>query len=122
MKFSLAIVPLITTFIIVFVKIVSRNDKYDLFVKEDFAIGLDLSITSLILLVNESVRLGKDNLNLILWKIVGFIFMIWILSTFIRKVGWKDERNMNIWCGIILPDIAGILSLIYVVSIIGGTN
>ena len=54
--FLLAAVPLVTICLGVFLKIVSRNDQHAAFNKEDYAIGPEVSITTLIVFITESVR------------------------------------------------------------------
>ncbi len=51
--FLYLIVPLVTVFLVVFFKLVSRNDKHASLVKEDFAVGLDISITALIVFITD---------------------------------------------------------------------
>jgi len=51
--FTYFIVTLITTVFSVFVKSVSRNDSHRSLKNEDFAIGLELSVTALILFIAD---------------------------------------------------------------------
>ncbi len=124
------IVPLLTTGLGIFVKIVSRNDKYISFIKEDLAIGLETAVTALILLitstVNDLFRLKQNTENggeiilpesilLIPWLLLLIVILLWGVSTIIRKLGWKNENELNTFWGIVLPDIFGIGLLIFVV-------
>ncbi len=124
------IVPLLTTGLSIFVKIVSRNDKYISFKKEDLAIGLETSVTALIILitdtVNDLLRLKQntengdgfvipENILIIPWLLLLIVVVLWGISTIIRKLGWKNENDMNRFWGIILPDILGLGLLIFVV-------
>jgi hypothetical protein len=124
------IVPLLTTGLSIFVKIVSRNDKFISFKKEDLAIGLETAVTALIILitgtVNDLLKLkqntksGKsvvlpENILIIPWLLLIIVILLWGISTIIRKLGWKNENDMNKFWGIILPDILGLGLLIFVV-------
>jgi len=124
------IVPLLTTGLSIFVKIVSRNDKFITFKKEDFAIGLETAVTALIILitvtVNELMQLKESTENgkslilpekiLILpWLLFIIVILLWGVSTMIRKLGWKNENEMDTIWGILLPDILGLGLLIFVV-------
>lgn len=126
-------VPLVSTFVTVFVKVVSRNDRFTTFKKEDFAIGIDLSITALILFITQSVRTCilfvsqpvsnesiQNKVALIPWVIITFLFGIWTVSTLIRKLGWENEDKLNLFWGIIIPYVFGFISLFFVVNWIGG--
>ena len=125
--FTYFIVTLITTVFSVFVKSVSRNDSHRSLKNEDFAIGLELSVTALILFIADSVAytqkilLTESTLSaeykiiVIPWIIFLFIFGIWIISTLIRKKGWESENKLKIIPGIIIPNLFGFLALIFVV-------
>lgn len=126
--FTYFIVTLITTVFSVFVKSVSRNDSHRSLKNEDFAIGLELSVTALILFIADSVAYTQkilltesalsaeyNKIVVIPWIIFSFIFGIWIISTIIRKKGWESENKLKIIPGIIIPNLFGFLSLIFVV-------
>lgn len=129
--FQIIGVTVISTSLGIFVKYVSRNDTHNKsFKKEDLAIGLEMMITALILLitnfVNEFNKLGnpsieetikksvRENELLVPWIILIFIIGLWGTSTVIRKIGWENEDELKIWWGIVFPNIIGIASLIYV--------
>lgn len=124
------IVPLLTTGLSIFVKIVSRNDKYISFKKEDLAIGLETAVTALIILITDTVNdllklkqttengenlVIPENILVIPWLLLLIIVLLWGISTIIRKLGWEDENDMNKFWGIFLPDILGLGLLIFVV-------
>lgn len=119
-------IPLLTTLLSVFVRIVSRNDKYSFVKKEDFAIGLEISIAAILLLtsdtlkyasvLNKSQSLNTDRLLTVPWILLAFFIGLWGISTLIRKMGWKDSENMHWWWGIILPNMFGLIILIFVVN------
>jgi len=124
-------VPLITILLGIFVKIVSRNDQYITFKKEDLAVGLETAVTALLILitysVNEIISLNKikipegqkaeltDSILAVPWLILIFIVLLWGVSTVIRKLGWENADELNLFWGIILPNVFGIGSLIFVV-------
>jgi len=126
-------VPLITVFLSVFVKIVSRNDQFISFKKEDLAIGMDVSITALIIFIVASAGLASELANItsdvtnivnerltsVPWLILAFVCIIWFVSTIVRKFGWDNEDELNIYWGILFPDIIGILLLLFVVNWMG---
>jgi hypothetical protein len=129
------IVPLITAFFSVFVKVVSRNDRFrsNRFRKEDLAIGLDLAATAVVLFVAQSADLAhrlvveqgqdslltNDTLVAVPWLVLAFVVGIWGMSTFIRWFGWEDNDNLKVVWGIAIPDILGLVMLAFVVSRIG---
>jgi hypothetical protein len=129
--FKYFFVPLITSFLCIFVKWVSRNDRFISFRKEDLAVGLELTVASIIIFITDSVNLADTLVNkhgdqilqekyvTIPWIILAFIVGLWGISTIVRKWGWKNENDLNIFCGIIAPNMFGIISLIFVVSWIG---
>ncbi len=126
-------VPLVTVALGVFLKIVTRNDQHTAFKKDDLAVGLNISITALIMFITYSVRLAHqlksqnpqalaqsaDRLVMVPWVLLAFLVGIWCVSTLVRKVGWKSDSELRVFWGIIVPDIFGIVSLIFVVNWIG---
>ena len=129
--FKYFIVPLITSFLCIFVKWVSKNDRFITFKKGDLAVGLEMIVASLIIFITDSVNLSteiiknKENqvlqgkLMAIPWVLLAFIMGLWGVSTIIRRWGWKNENELNLFWGIIFPDIVGVLILIFIVNWIG---
>ncbi len=130
--FKYLVIPLVTTFLVIFVKSASRNDKQAFLEKEDFAFGLEMGVTALLLLLANSVNIAQkvvtdDSIKIIAtekllsmaWVAPILIFGLWGMSTIVRKLGWENEKELKIFFGIILPDIFGLLILIYVVSTMG---
>ena len=120
-------VPLITVGVSIFVKYVTRNDKHSGFKKEDAAVGLDLAITALLILITNSSQIAinlptnpPDQLALKLsevpWIIILIVFLIWAISTIVRKFGWEDDNKLRMLRGVILPNIVGIFILLLVVN------
>ena len=127
--FKYFIVTLITTALSIFVKVVSRNDRYVPFKKEDLAVGMEISVTGLILFITSCVDYTKALLTQlksqtnieekymqIPWVIFALLLGLWSMSTLIRKKGWTGPETLHIWYGIILPDLYGLITLIFVVN------
>jgi len=118
----------------VFVKYVTRNDAHQSFVKEDFAIGLDLFVTSLILLITSFVDKfakhlkmeGEDRLKSgfeqeifsLPWLLLILTLGLWATSTVVRKIGWETKDSLRISWGIVFPNFIGITTLIIVFLIV----
>jgi hypothetical protein len=127
------LLTLITSLISIFVKYSSKNDIHKAFKKEDLAIGFELSIAAIFLLLMETSKLfvvylkyergASEVPNGVYQKIIampfillGMVFLLWILSTIVRKIGWNDEDDLSIGFGIILPNLIGVISLIVAVT------
>lgn len=121
-------VPLITVCLSIFIKFVTRNDQHRGFKKEDLAVGLDLALTALLIFITSSAHLARhmpvtnppqkmlDQIASVPWIIMAFIVGIWGISTLVRKLGWEDDDKLKIFWGIVLPDVFGIFTLIFVVN------
>jgi hypothetical protein len=103
-------------------------------VKEDMAFGLNVAITSMILFITGSVNIAhtatttvdavirlklEEKLMAVPWLLLGLVLGIWGVSTLVRKIGWKDESELNLFWGIVVPDIFGVVVLVLVVNWIG---
>jgi hypothetical protein len=137
------ILPLMTVLLNIFLKVVSRNDRNRIFKKEDIAVGLEISTSSLIIFLtycgtiatgitpNLPTELSdsiKEKLISAPWIILSLILGLWGISTIVRLFGWKyrdtnnEDSNYSInpelnWpIGIIVPFIYGILSLYFVLN------
>ncbi len=132
------IVPLFAVCFSVFLKTVSRNDQHTAFKKEDLAVGLELSVTALLIYItycvtmaDKIISLSKDGSNqaflntlktkfiMVPWILTAFLLGLWGMSTLVRKLGWKDQDSLNTAFGIVIPFIYGLLCLIFVVNWIG---
>ncbi|HLO45999.1 MAG TPA: hypothetical protein VK175_16780 [Leadbetterella sp.] len=129
-SFQLIGVTIISSAIGIFVKYVSRNDQHGSFKKEDLAIGIELCITSLIMLITSSVnnynKLNKkdtdiatieylkNSLHTTPWLILLAMILLWATSTVIRKKGWDNPDSLNKKWGILFPNIVGIILLLAV--------
>ncbi|MCP5528507.1 MAG: hypothetical protein H7A47_17085 [Verrucomicrobiales bacterium] len=122
------VVPLIAVGASVFLKFVTRNDAHKSFRKEDLAVGLDLSVTALIIFITASSQMAtalaanpsdtalQSKLAGVPWVIAFFTVGIWGVSTLVRKTGWAGEDKLKPFWGIAAPDIFGIGSLLLVVN------
>ncbi len=130
--FKYLIIPLVTTFLVIFVKSASRSDKQSFLEKEDFSFGLEMGITAVLLLFMNSVNIAQqvvlgNSLTVIATEKILTLFLVtiflvfglWGMSTIVRKLGWENDKELKIFWGIVLPDVFGLLILIYVVSTIG---
>ena len=105
------------------------RDRHIPLKKEDFAVGLELSVTALILFITECVNYTREVLQnaegliadddkflSIPWITFFLLVGLWGCSTLIRKKGWKDADNLDMKMGIIIPNIYGLIILIFVVN------
>jgi hypothetical protein len=121
-------VPLITVGLSIFIKFVTRNDKYSGFRKEDLAVGLDLAVTALLIFITSSAQLASSlplnsppqekvgQLATVPWILMAFLVGIWGVSTLVRKLGWADGDKLKTFWGIVVPDSFGLLTLLFVVN------
>ncbi len=121
-------VPLIAVGATVFLKYVTRNDIYKAFRKEDLAVGLNISVTALIIFVTTGSKLAQDLAKTpqdpllitksmsVPWVLAALILGIWGISTLVRKLGWEADDKLHIFWGIIVPDVFGLLALLFVVN------
>ena len=118
-------VPLLTVAMTIFLRYVTRNDKHVSFKKEDLAVGMDLSITALVIFITHCTALAKQaksdqemasNLAIVPWFIMAFVIGIWAVSTVVRKRGWERAGKLNVFWGIVLPDLFGLAALLFVVN------
>ena len=121
-------VPLIAVAVSVFLRYVTRNDAHNDFKKEDLAVGLDLSVSALLIFIAASSTLAQNlsrvptDTNLLSksagvpWILSAFILGIWGVSTLVRKLGWVGDDKLHIFWGIVVPDVFGLLVLLFVVN------
>ncbi len=121
-------VPLIAVAVSIFLRYVTRNDVHKDFKKEDLAVGLDLSVTALLIFIAASSKLAQDLVKSpneaslltkaggVPWILAAFILGIWGVSTLVRKLGWVDDDKLHVFWGIIVPDIFGLSVLLFVVN------
>ena len=132
--FSDFVVPLVSIILTMGIKIVSRKDNFLNPQREDFAVGFDLLVTSLILITvfasraayiiskNEVTNIDevKNKLDLLPWIILLFVFGLWSLSTIVRIKGWELDNSskpiLHKFWGVGLPTFIGIISLLLTVK------
>jgi hypothetical protein len=134
--FEFLVLPLMAAALGVFVKMVSRNDTHASFAKEDVAVGLDLALTAMVTLLIYSIKLARmvvdapkdpavsaDLQRRMIeypWLVAALVFGLWGVSTVVRKLGWEERDKLRWGAGIIFPLLYGFVSLVAVVSWIGG--
>lgn len=127
-------IPLVSVFLTIAVKVVSRKDSFMETTRDDFAIGFDLAVTSLILLVLYASRIAvevnenispkisvyKLKLEYVPWLLCCFIFGLWALSTIVRRFGWEQNQTkvLKMWWGVMFPNILGLTALLFIVNYI----
>lgn len=125
-------VAIITIFLTIFFKVVSRNDRLARFRRDDLAFGFDISATALILFVIGMVNLATKITNDISsttdieierllsapWILFSFFIGTWSISTLNRWFGWEQDEPHLIW-GITVPNFWGLLILVFSVLLIG---
>jgi len=121
-------VPLIAVAISIFLRYVTRNDSYKDFKKEDLAVGLDLSVSALLIFIVASSTFLQSLSNSptdaellaktagVPWILSVFILGIWGISTLVRKLGWVSDDKLHVFWGIVVPDVFGLLVLLFVVN------
>ncbi|MEC8328695.1 MAG: hypothetical protein VX100_21795 [Pseudomonadota bacterium] len=121
-------VPLLTVALTIFVKYVSRNDRHSGFRKEDLAVGLDMSVTALLIFITGSAHIASsmpssnppqdlvDQIASVPWILMGFVIGMWGISTLVRKLGWEDDDKLKIFWGIVVPGLFGLLTLLFAVN------
>lgn len=128
-------IPLLSVLLTMAIKIVSRKDNYMSPQREDFAVGFDLLVTSLILITVFASRAAylianeqtsnkielTNKLNLLPWVILLFVIGLWSLSTIVRIKGWEINPNnpnpiLHKFWGVILPTSIGVIVLLFTVK------
>lgn len=131
-SFQIIGVTIISAIIGIFVKWTSRNDQHGTFKKDDLAIGLELCVTSLILLITDTVNDYNrynasetqeqfkltilNNLQNTPWLILLSFVVLWGTSTIIRKLGWNSANDLNRTWGLWFPNIIGLIFLVLTFS------
>ena len=126
-------VPLLTVSLTVFLRFVTRNDNHRGFRWDDLAVGLNVSVTALMIFVTDTVatagRILKasnsavanptERIVLAPWIILALVIGIWGVSTVVRKLGWRDQDQLKPFWGIVFPDLYGLCALLFVVNWLG---
>ena len=144
--FRYLLFPIGSTVLGIGVKVVTRNDRYRSFMKEDMAVGLDLMLTAFLLFlaltsdrsltlvsVDRAMEVSRGDaaglrvlqseaegiahlLTTSGWVIALMAIGLWSASSVVRKFGWKSETELNPILGIGLPIAIGVLFLIVVMA------
>jgi hypothetical protein len=87
----------------------------------DFSVGLEILVALVTVLASQSIfhlvktnnsSVGEivrsqlsDELTKSIIGLLGLLFVLWGLSTIIRKRGWQNENEPNAFWGVVLPDV-----------------
>lgn len=125
-NFKFLILPIVTTIFTIWIKYLCRKKKNISFKKEDFFVGLNIYIVSLVILLNnvlyqyyQYVTGSQYNLECFYYifdtlKLMGFnLFVLMGIVIIIRNYGWKKKDELNLILGIIIPILFGFVSLCY---------
>jgi di/tricarboxylate transporter len=131
------VIPCVTVMFSIFIKSVSRDDEQPMLKKEDFAIGFELSLASLFAFATYSAALPdriattqdqvvkqalESKSAATPWLILVWVVGLWAVSTLVRKLGWNPilvgakTKEPTWWCGIIIPSLFGLITLVLVVN------
>ncbi len=131
--FQAFFLPLFAAALGVFVRAASRNDRFSSFAKEDFAVGFELALVAIIGFVaygffasqeldgagEERAEHLRNKIGLTPWMVLAWVLGLWGISTAVRKLGWRTEREMHLAIGIVGPILYGLVLLIVLVVWIG---
>lgn len=121
-------IPLLSVILTTSFKVVSRKDNALKVNKNDMAVGINLIIASIIMLVNYSVRVAEKvkglnsdevikNSNVLLSMLVLVLLYTLIafgLTVYIRIYGWKEDKESELksFQGVVVPLFVGGIMLI----------
>ena len=116
-------IPIFSVVMTTAVKVVSRKDHSLKVTRNDLAVGINLIVTGLIMLLNYAVKLADNakNLSAVLLadntaKLLNMVVLVllyciaaFLISVLIRLFGWQkdNEKELSTFMGIIVPLIAG---------------
>ena len=121
------VVPIITIVVNIAIKYICQNDKYNYSLREYGYLAPQLSTTALLVVFldfctnvhhveNAEIYSMKVIVAFLIWLIV-----MWVMMIIIRKLGWFRDFDGKIkptlWCGIIIPDVVGLLLLFVMLNI-----
>ena len=115
--------PIFSVVMTTAVKVVSRKDHSLKVTRNDLAVGINLIVTGLIMLLNYAVKLADNAKNLSAdllavntAKLLNMVVLVllyciaaFLISVLIRLFGWQkdNEKDLSTFMGIIVPLIAG---------------
>jgi len=79
--FQFFAIPIVAIILAVFVRIASRNDKYHIWRKEDFAVGIDIALAAILILVTTSLNTSTEKLPGAIVILLFSVFGLWMVST-----------------------------------------
>jgi hypothetical protein len=116
-------IPIFSVVMTTAVKVVSRKDHSLKVTRNDLAVGINLIVTGLIMLLNYAVKLADNAKNLSAdlladntAKLLNMVVLVllyciaaFLISVLIRLFGWQkeNEKELSTFMGIIVPLIAG---------------
>lgn len=118
--FTAAAAILASTALGVFVRTASRNDSHKSFILSDFSVALEILIAMIGVLTAQSieyfsnqVQINVYELSVCLNGLVVLMIVLWGISTAIRKMGWKNESDLKLLWGVILPNVLSFVILCF---------
>jgi membrane protease YdiL (CAAX protease family) len=121
-------IPLLSVILTTSFKVVSRKDNALKVNKNDIAVGINLIIASIIMIINYSVRVAEKvkglnsaevlkNSNVLLSMIVLvllYALIAFALTTYIRIYGWEEEKESELksFQGVFVPLFVGGIMLV----------
>lgn len=135
-EFRYGVFPILSIGLGVWVKYVSRNDRYAVFKKEDLAVGLELILSAWLIFIiltadrarslvttlqattvdSTKAAALSNKLAMAGWINLALLLALWGISTLVRKLGWSSETELRPVLGIALPLVMGALALLAVMA------
>ena len=125
------LIPFVAVGLSVFIKMNNRHDAIAWIKRDDFAVGFEMLLASIITFLLSSFSVGRkiaismnDNEKFILLdRLIVTILVTFalfagtvVLSFMVRRFGWNrqagSEEKLTLWTGITIPFVFGFLSLI----------
>lgn len=121
-------IPLISVLLTTSFKVVSRKDSALKVNKNDIAVGINLIIASIIMLINYSVRVAEKVTDLTGYEVIKtsnvllsmlvlvmlYTLIAFGLTVYIRMYGWKEDKDSELksFQGVFIPLFVGGVMLI----------
>lgn len=129
--FQCMVLPLLTTSLTIFARIISRPDKVRALDRNVFNVGINLCVTATFILVTKCIILSKAIVGsdielrrgidiLIKFGAECFAMVLGLIAVayLVHKFGWErspvEHLRISMGWGIIMPNIVGILYLVFV--------
>lgn len=111
---TLWLTPIISILLTIVIKISAKPEFLTLGFIDYLDFGFDLSISSIIVLLNGT----KDVVGV--WLLFLAFILIVITSTLVKRLGWNKSTKQLNFIGVIIPDIVGIFFLFIASLYVGG--